>query len=294
MPSATDGSRAMVPFGWPHIWYSDVTSTMDVATRLAASGAPHGTLVEAAFQSAGRGRHGRSWNAPAGRAFLSSWILRLPAKHDSSVLSPLIALALMRAIDGESTALPLGYKWPNDVYIGDHKVAGILLTARSGGSEVVLVAGIGVNLGRPPSGPAQAAYLHDWLPGVTAMALRQALGHQLDATVTRYRSDPALGDDDRSALEACMVWRDTEVEIQTSTGIVRGRMTGLAKNGSLIVALSGRGQPISLRSGEVTQGPRPSAQNPPRGAVYFAERESDDASADGERPTRNDGFFTDG
>lgn len=294
MSSTTDDSRATIPIGWPHIWYPEITSTMDVATRLAASGAPHGTLVEAAFQSAGRGRHGRSWKAPAGRAFLSSWILRLPAGHDSAVLSPLIALALMRAIRGLATVVPLGYKWPNDVYIGDRKVAGILLTARNCGPEVVLIAGIGVNLARPPDGPAQAAYLQDWLPKVSAVALREALGHQLDTIVTRYRSDPSLGDDDRSALEASMVWRDTEVEIHASTGIIRGQITGLAMDGSLIVTHAERGKPIRLRSGEVTQGPRPSAQDLLRGAVYFAERESDDASADGERPTRNDEFFTDG
>jgi BirA family transcriptional regulator, biotin operon repressor / biotin---[acetyl-CoA-carboxylase] ligase len=294
MSHATDDSRATIRFGWPHIWYSHVTSTMDVAARLAERGAPHGTVVEAAFQSAGRGRQGRGWEAPAGHAFLSSWILRVSTGHDSAVLSPLIALALLRALGDLTTTAPLGYKWPNDVFIGDRKVAGILLTSRHRGAEAVVIAGVGVNLIRPPNAPAASAWLENWLPGATAVALRVTLGHELDTIMERYRSGPGLCEDDRDALEATMVWRDREVEVHASTGIVRGRMRGLALDGSLILTPTGGGKPILLRSGEVTRGPRPSAQNPPGGAVYFPERESDDASADAERPIRNDGFFTDG
>lgn len=294
MSRATDGRRVTDRLGWPHIWHSHVTSTMDVATRLAAHGAPHGTVVEAAFQSAGRGRRGRTWEAHAGRAFLTSWILRVPASHDTAVLSPLIALALLRALRELTATAPLGYKWPNDVFIADRKVAGILLAARHRGAEVEVIAGVGVNLGRHPDAPAYCAYLEDWLPGVTTVTLRMALADELGEIISLYRSAPGLSQHDRHALETSMVWCDREVEVRVPTGVVRGHIMGLAMDGSLLLTPLGRNAPINLRSGEVARGPRPSAQNPLGGAVYFPERESDDASADAERPTGNDGFFTDG
>ena len=74
------------PLGTPRLHLRRVNSTNTRARELAAAGAPHGTLVTAAEQSAGRGRQGRTWSAPAGRALLCSIVVRDPPR-----LLPLVA-----------------------------------------------------------------------------------------------------------------------------------------------------------------------------------------------------------
>ena len=110
-------------------------STSDVARALAASGAPHGTLVTAAEQRAGRGRQGRTWSAPPGRALLMSLVLR-----EWPRLLPIAAALAVADVAGPATAI----KWPNDVLLDGRKLAGILAEARP--QEGWAVLGIGVNV----------------------------------------------------------------------------------------------------------------------------------------------------
>jgi BirA family biotin operon repressor/biotin-[acetyl-CoA-carboxylase] ligase len=106
-----------------------------VARELAAAGAPHGTLVTAAAQTAGRGRQGRSWSAPAGESILMSLVLRQ--------LDPLVPLRAGLAV-ADLAGPEARVKWPNDVLVGGRKVAGILVEARPQSGWAVL--GIGVNV----------------------------------------------------------------------------------------------------------------------------------------------------
>src|ERR1700727_2058548 len=124
-------------------------STNDRARELALAGAPHGTLVTAGEQSAGRGRQGRRWSAPAGSALLMSLLLR-----DPPALLPLIAALAVADVAGDRAQI----KWPNDVVLarepapGDGtdsggplaQVAGILAEGRPQQGWAVL--GIGVNV----------------------------------------------------------------------------------------------------------------------------------------------------
>jgi BirA family transcriptional regulator, biotin operon repressor / biotin---[acetyl-CoA-carboxylase] ligase len=114
-------------------------STNDRARVLALAGAPHGTVVSASEQTAGRGRQGRSWSAPAGKSLLMSVLLRDPPE----LLSLIAAVALSEAI-GPAARI----KWPNDVVFeqSSHllKVAGILIEGRP--QEGWAVLGIGVNV----------------------------------------------------------------------------------------------------------------------------------------------------
>jgi BirA family biotin operon repressor/biotin-[acetyl-CoA-carboxylase] ligase len=124
-----------VTLGRPRLHLRETRSTNDRARALAAGGAPHGTLVTAAAQSAGRGRQGRSWSAPPGRALLMSVVLR-----DVHPLVPLAAaVAVAQAIGDEARI-----KWPNDVLVDGRKVAGILAEGRP--QEGWAVLGIGVNV----------------------------------------------------------------------------------------------------------------------------------------------------
>ena len=121
--------------GSPRLHLRRTDSTNNRARDLAARGAPHGTLVTAAEQTAGRGRQGRSWTAPAGRALLCTLVVREPPR--------LLPLAVGVAV-AETVGPGARLKWPNDVLIDGRKVAGILVEGRP--QERWAVAGIGLNV----------------------------------------------------------------------------------------------------------------------------------------------------
>jgi BirA family transcriptional regulator, biotin operon repressor / biotin---[acetyl-CoA-carboxylase] ligase len=120
-----------------HLRATDSTNLR--ARALALRGAPNGTLVTAASQSAGRGRQGRTWTAPPGRALLCSLVLREPPP-----LLPLTAGVAVAEVCGAEARI----KWPNDVLVGAGKVAGILVEGRL--QEHWAVLGIGVNVAIAP------------------------------------------------------------------------------------------------------------------------------------------------
>ncbi len=125
--------------GKPRLHLRSVGSTNARARELADGGAPHGTLVTASEQTAGRGRHGRTWVTPAGTAIAASVILRT---FDD--LLPLRAGLAVADLAGDAARV----KWPNDVLLDGRKVAGILVEARAPDWAIV---GIGVNVtGVPP------------------------------------------------------------------------------------------------------------------------------------------------
>ena len=117
-------------------------STNDRARELALGGAPHGTVVVAEHQSAGRGRQGRTWSAPPGRALTLSVLVR--SQQARMELLPLaVALAVCEACEA-AAPVSCQIKWPNDVWIDGRKVAGILIEARP--QEGWAVLGIGLNV----------------------------------------------------------------------------------------------------------------------------------------------------
>lgn len=122
-------------FGTPRVHFRLTDSTNARTRELAGRGAPHGTVVTAAEQSAGRGRQGRTWTAPPGRALLCSVLIRDPPR--------LLPLATGVAV-AETVGSEARLKWPNDVLVDGRKVAGILVEARL--QERWAVVGIGLNV----------------------------------------------------------------------------------------------------------------------------------------------------
>jgi BirA family biotin operon repressor/biotin-[acetyl-CoA-carboxylase] ligase len=130
-------------FGVPHRHFRTTDSTNTRARELAAAGAPHGTVVTAAEQTAGRGRQGRTWSAPAGKALLYSAVLRPLGEHH--LLLPLaVPLAVCDAAEELRPGIECGVKWPNDVQIEGRKLAGVLIEARP--QDGWAVVGVGLNL----------------------------------------------------------------------------------------------------------------------------------------------------
>jgi BirA family transcriptional regulator, biotin operon repressor / biotin---[acetyl-CoA-carboxylase] ligase len=121
--------------GTPRRHHRRIGSTSVEARTLAIAGAPHGTLVTAAEQTDGRGRQGRSWQAPAASALLCSLVLR-----DPPALLPIAAGVAVAELVGSEAML----KWPNDVLVRGRKVGGILVEGRPQESWAVL--GIGINV----------------------------------------------------------------------------------------------------------------------------------------------------
>jgi BirA family transcriptional regulator, biotin operon repressor / biotin---[acetyl-CoA-carboxylase] ligase len=141
MPLDLAQIRSLRPQNQIHYWPS-TTSTMIEAARLAAAGAPHGTVAIADEQTAGIGRFGRSWLSEAGLGLYCSILLRLPLPPASlPVASLLLGLATAEAIQ-KSTELVCDLRWPNDVLIRERKVAGILPQLL----ENWIIAGIGINV----------------------------------------------------------------------------------------------------------------------------------------------------
>jgi len=130
-------------FGTPHRHFRRVGSTNTVARELAAAGAPHGTVVTAAEQTAGRGRQGRTWTAPPGSALLYSAVLR-PIEPRHSVLPLAVALAVCETAEALRPGVECKVKWPNDIHLDGRKLAGILIEARPQDGWAVL--GVGLNL----------------------------------------------------------------------------------------------------------------------------------------------------
>lgn len=134
--------------------YGEIDSTNTRLRMMAMEGAPHGTMVVADMQSAGRGRLGRKFVSPSGSGIYLSILIR--PETDMSGVVPVtsaVAVAVCEAVR-EQTGKDAGIKWVNDIYIGSHKICGILTEAQAsvetGGLDSVVI-GIGVNFRANPS-----------------------------------------------------------------------------------------------------------------------------------------------
>ncbi len=246
--------------GWPRLHLRRVDSTNARARELAAAGAPHGTLVTATFQESGRGRQGRVWVAPAGRALLCSVVVRDPPR-----LLPLVAgvavaetIAAVRPPDPVSKiwqyvetggAAAVSLKWPNDVHLRGRKVAGILVEGRP--QERWAVVGVGVNVAvRDQDFPPELRHT------AATIGLQPA---SIPPTLTRLMQalDRWLVRSERAVLDAFRI-RDALIarQVRWSQGRAfaddsrEGRGAGIDADGRLLVN-SAAGETIALDSGEV-------------------------------------------
>lgn len=225
--------------GRPRLHLRSVDSTNLRARALAAAGAPHGTLVTAAEQMAGRGRQGRGWTAPAGRALLMSLVLR-----EWPRLLPLAAAVAVAETVGEPAAI----KWPNDVLTtgfaggpADRKVAGILAEGRPQEGWMVLGVGLNVAVRRedlPPQLRETAATM-----GLEPAAVEPTLGRLL------ARLESWLAAAERDVLAA---WRGRDALAGRAVAWAGGAGTaaGVDGDGRLVVERPG-GERTALDAGEV-------------------------------------------
>ena len=244
---------AVARLGSPRLHLRRTDSTNERARELAAGGAPNGTLVTATEQTAGHGRQGRSWSAPAGSSLLLSVVLSPPSR----MLPLAAAVAVCEAVDaapGAERRGPAQIKWPNDIVLPRPpslaKLAGILVEARVGGpQESWAVLGIGLN----------AAVEIDTLPvelrdtaatmGLASADLETLLASLLETLSTRLAEPPEqtlAAWSARDALRGRRVEWAPPGESPQGGGVAEG----IDGDGRLVVALDGGGQ-TTLSSGEV-------------------------------------------
>ncbi len=230
--------KVATPFGSPHRHFASVGSTNTVARELAGAGAPHGTIVTADEQTAGRGRQGRTWTAPPGSALLYSAILR-PLKPRHSVLPLAVSLAVCETAERLRPGIDCKVKWPNDIHLDGRKLSGILIEARPQDGWAIL--GIGLNLTIAPSEfpdelRDRATSLFPARDLEPAPTLSEALTKWIDA-------------DDQRVLSA---WRERDalrgrdVSWESGTGVA----DGIDERGYLLVRLAD-GDRVALGAGDV-------------------------------------------
>ena len=171
---------------WQVQWHECVGSTNDLAGRLAEQGAPEGCVVVAEAQSAGRGRHGRAWSSPAGAGLYVSAVLR-PRTDVVPLVTIAAGVAIADAIQA-ATGLDTTLKWPNDVFVGGRKLAGILAEAGSSPTGVPhVVLGFGLNV-LPAAFPSDVASRATSLEGELGRPIDRGLllNTCLDHLASRY------------------------------------------------------------------------------------------------------------
>lgn len=212
------------------------TSTQDLVRRAAARGAPDWYCCVAQEQTAGRGRLGRAWVAPAGTGLLASVLWRSPISVLTGV--PFAAgLAVADALHALHGLAP-GLKWPNDVLVGGRKLAGVLVEVERAGERerlAAVVTGLGLNLTVP-----------GFPPGVNGVSLHQlvttppdadALLHAwLEALAARFDSLQRAGTGAvLDAWRARAVGIGAGVTVATPAGAVNGVAEGIDSEGALLV-----------------------------------------------------------
>lgn len=215
-----------------------VGSTMDEAHRLAQAGAVAGTLVLADAQDGGRGRGGRSWASESGAGVWMTLVERPRDQRALDVLALRIGLALSDALepfcDGRITL-----KWPNDLFVGAGKLAGILIEARWRESLPEWVAiGVGVNRCVPAS-----------FPGAASVRANIPRDHLLRAMLPAMRrASSQVGSLTR---EECAQWAERDLAYGREIVEPRaGRAMGIDATGALLIA-EPRGALYAARSGSL-------------------------------------------
>lgn len=236
-------------------WYDTIESTQVRARAWARDGAPEGATVIAETQTAGRGRLGRQWHSPPGVNLYCSIILR-PTLPPTRV--PQLALVAGLAVADAAhatTGLAVRIKWPNDVVIGDRKLAGILLEMEAEMDRVdFVVAGIGVNVNLPAD-----AFPDDLRARATSLS--SALGAPVDRAVftarlladleARYRAFLMHGFGGlRAEWEARASLTERTVTVAGPDGALTGRVVGVDDDGALRLDVQGRTERVV--AGEVT------------------------------------------
>ncbi len=238
------------------VHYFKIDSTNDVALKMASRGAPHGTLILAEEQTAGRGRFGRKWHSEKSSGIYSSIILR-PALPPSAapILTLMAGVAAHRAVVNV-TGLPADIRWPNDLLVNGKKVCGVLTEMSAELDRLhAVVLGIGINVNNHEmSAGLRPIATSLRLEGGKAYSRAQVLISLLKELERYYRV--LLQEGGRKIVEAWSAAstfaRGKRVRVVTGAEEYQAETQGLEPSGALLVRRDD-GRQESLVAGEVNE-----------------------------------------
>jgi len=216
------------------IYYPSLTSTMEVAKRVARSGAAEGTVIIAGEQTGGWGRLGRGWLSPPGNIALS--VILSPQLTYVPYLIMLASLAVVHTIESV-TGLKPQIKWPNDVLVNSKKVSGILIESDIRKDKVnFAVIGVGINVSlKPADFPAIqtiATSLSGELGGeVSRVGIVRRLLVELDRLCLILPGGKVIYEEWRDRLETL----GKKVRVKSGDAVYEGVAESVAENGSLLL-----------------------------------------------------------
>lgn len=226
--------------GHRHISLITIDSTNNYALQLLKNEQPpEGTLITAQQQTAGRGQRGNAWQGEGNKNVAMSIILRptfLPI-HRQFALSQTIALGVYNAIN-EILGIKVRIKWPNDIYVGDKKIGGILIENNvNQHTWLAAVVGIGININQID--------FPDHLPNPTSLALESGrewdindltkkLCHNIERQYLQLRADK-LTDIHQQYCQNLYRYGET-ARFETPDGLVLiGKIIGVTEQGMLLI-----------------------------------------------------------
>ncbi|MGG5241629.1 bifunctional biotin--[acetyl-CoA-carboxylase] ligase/biotin operon repressor BirA [Pseudomonas lurida] len=252
--SAEDIALHAPSLAWPVHISDSIDSTNAEALRLVDAGCAAPFLVLAEQQTAGRGRRGRKWVSPFAQNVYYSLVLRIEAGlRQLEGLSLVVGLAVMQALR-DSGVRGAGLKWPNDVLVGQKKIAGILLELVGDPADichVVLGIGINVNMQRADEVDQQwtSVQLETGFP-VDRNALVAQLGLQLQSYLDQHRKGGFVALQEE--WEQNHAWQGRPVSLIAGVNQVDGVVLGVDRQGALRLDVDGvekiySGGELSLR-----------------------------------------------
>jgi BirA family biotin operon repressor/biotin-[acetyl-CoA-carboxylase] ligase len=238
-------------YGYQVLFYNEVNSTNDIARELIEKGSVVEQIVVAQSQRAGRGRAGRTWYSPSNENIYLTHIVDITdMSHEASSITLVAGLAVRKTIAHFSSAR-VEVKWPNDVWVNDKKIAGILTESILDDTHYAIIGiGIDVNMKELDSSIEEIA---------TSLALLEGKTFDLSDVLEKY------GNNAREYFERfkeegfsvfhdeyihAMALRERRVSVSFQSEVVEGMVTGITNTGALILNTS-RGE-VSILAGDVT------------------------------------------
>ena len=231
---------------WTSVAVKDVTGSTNA--DLASGEHPVGSVLVAESQTAGRGRLDRRWVSPPRAALMFSVLVRPAVPASNAGWLPLLAgVAVAAAID-DVVGLNARLKWPNDVLIGDRKLAGILAEQAACG----VIVGIGLNVSAtaaelPPPGPGSLRPTSLLIEG--AGTEREPLLIAILGELERWYREPAAGLREEYVTRCATIGRDVRVELPNGRSL-RGTADTVDPSGCLVVRAPGA-EPVAIIAGDV-------------------------------------------
>ncbi len=214
-------------------WHEAIDSTMRRAAELASEGAASGTIVGADEQTAGQGRLGRSWESRRGGLYFTMVLRPKVEMRELPVVTLALGLAVADAVQ-MFTGLAVDLRWPNDVMVGDRKLAGILAQWHDG----AVLAGIGLNVGQADFAPELHAAATSLALETGSVQNRDVLLRAIAASVeTHVKVLESSGVEAILRLfgAASSYVAGKRVRVELPGGEVRGTTAGLTAEGFLIL-----------------------------------------------------------